>query len=53
MILYKCEKCGWVGEEPKELAGYLWDYEMHDACPVCWENDAIDNPVDIIKIVFE
>ena len=52
-VFYVCSICGWVGTEPKELAGSLWDYEMHDSCPICWEDDAIDNLVDIISVNFD
>ena len=44
---YKCIVCDWIGEEEEliELAGYLWDYTEHKACPKCWKEDALDNSV--------
>lgn len=50
IYIYYCDKCGWIGAEPKELAGYLWDYEMHDSCPDCWEDEVEDNQVDYIYL---
>ena len=46
--LYYCKECGWVGTEDQVemIAGYLWDYDDHEACPNCWEKDCSDNPVD-------
>jgi hypothetical protein len=37
--MYKCDKCGWTGTDNEVFhwAGYLWDYETYDCCPVCWE----------------
>jgi hypothetical protein len=43
--IYECDRCGWIGRDPVELAGDLWDYTNHEACPICWEKDAVDNPV--------
>lgn len=45
--MYKCTVCGWIGKEEDlvELAGYLWDYTEHEACPECWKKDALDSLV--------
>ena len=46
--MYKCTVCDWEGTEEEliELAGYLWDYTEHNACPRCWKKYAIDSSVE-------
>jgi len=49
--IYKCDVCGWIGEESFLCPGWYDDYDEYDCCPVCWENDGFLNLVDIIEYI--
>jgi hypothetical protein len=42
---FSCFVCAWEGTEDElvELAGSIWDYTEHYACPNCWYNYGEDN----------